>query len=504
MTKNKSISRNNKNKCKENISNNNSFKGIIIKDIRTSDGRIQIKIKYMKSAKYLQLLSKMKIIRKITNIKNNSNIFLNNEFDILKQTKTDSIIIIPPLTLLNTHIQNGNNSFNAIIEESRLYNEDNIYNNLMTKLINIIQKCIKRKISYYKKYFFDYLKKNSNISSSQKELLEEMKNNLKNLNNSSISNISNDYIQINDTENINDNSNDSKIKIIRIKKDREKCKRNLFREICDKKENIDDKIFSKDEINIKLNKSDLYEKSELSEDTSENEKMNYSYDYPKKRTFRIRIRKCKIIREIIEPKKKKKNIKDILKEDEEMRKKNKIVYLLTNIFSYNNNCRRIVKNYFNIWRKKNNENKSDILFNESEYNLEGDDATNKIEQNLKYKILKDNLKDEKMDNTEVENECEENENNIIHNSINDDNNGNINVLFENNKNIINLPLKCLCAINNPNRIEINTILDSEESKSIYFDKNELEEKIEYFRTYLLNVYLFRRKKNENDDEKKDT
>ena len=66
-----------------------------------------------------------------------------------------------------------------------------------------------------------------------------------------------------------------------------------------------------------------------------------------------------------------------------------------------------------------------------------------------------------------------------------------------------LPLNCLYAINNKNRVEINSLLESEEGKSICMDKNELEDKIEYFRNYLINVYLYKRKKNANFDERKD-
>ena len=145
----------------------------------------------------------------------------------------------------------------------------------------------------------------------------------------------------------------------------------------------------------------------------------------------------------------------------------------------------MIKNYFNIWRKKNNEYKSDIIFNENEYNLEGEDSAKKdIKQNLKYKLLK-GLNNEKNENTEG-NECEDNEKNIL-----------------DNKNMFYLPLNCFCAINNKNRIEINSLLESEENNSICMDKNELEDKIEYFRNYLINVYLCKRKKNVNFDERKD-
>ncbi len=479
--KNKTTSNKNINKNKR---NEDSIKGLIIKDLSTSDRRIQIRIKYLKSEKYLQILSKMRIIRKIMNVKNNSNIFLFNEFDLLKPSKTDSIVIIPPLTLLNTHILNTNNTFNVILEETGLNNEDTNFNNLLERLFDIMEQYEKRIISYLKKYFFNSIKKTV-ISSSKKKKSENIKDSSKKHYNTNISNISKDLNINNYTENNNDNSNDYKIKIIRIKK--EKYKSNLFHHESAKKENIEDKNNSKDEINMDLNKSDLYEKSEFSEDISENEKMNYSaiYDFPKKRLFRVKIRKCKIIRRIIESKTKKKSIKEIQKEDEEMRKKNKITYLLSDKFSYNNNCLRMIKNYFNIWRKKNNEYKSDIIFNENEYNLEGEDSAKKdIKQNLKYKLLK-GLNNEKNENTEG-NECEDNEKNIL-----------------DNKNMFYLPLNCFCAINNKNRIEINSLLESEENNSICMDKNELEDKIEYFRNYLINVYLCKRKKNVNFDERKD-
>ena len=75
----------------------------------------------------------------------------------------------------------------------------------------------------------------------------------------------------------------------------------------------------------------------------------------------------------------------------------------------------------------------------------------------------------------------------------------INELISNNNEVFNLTLKALNKINNQKGIQIDSIQDSEENKSNYLDKNELEEKIDYFRMYLINN-AFKRKNLESSEE----
>ncbi len=462
----------------------------------------------------------MRIRRKLSNLKDNRNIFLNNELKLIEPSKPESIQLIPPLTLLNTHIMNGSNKFGVIIEENG-FNDYNDFKQLILKLFNIIENYKRKNVLFFYKEFFDKLKSNL-ITLSQKKIFEDIKNSFKNLDNTDISNVSNDLIQNNDTEINNDNNsnkdnnNNSKTKNNNNKK---LClRRNLFRDLNIPRLNLEDKSFSKDEINLNLNKSDLYEKSECSEDINSIGKLNSSgfYDCPKKRAFRIKITKYKIFREKIEPKKKNDIKKDIIKEDEEMRRKNKMIILLTDKFSHYNNCLRIIKNYFNLWKKKD-EHKlcKDCIStsNKGEYDIPTMDKNNN-NKDINYSLNNNlNLEDiENIDNNinmrenienEEENEGEDDDDSNIGNLATFNNNQNIkiNELIKNKNNILS-SLNSLSAINNRKHIEINSIMDSEDSKSIAFDQNELEEKIEYFRNYLLYYYIFKPKNIINSEEGK--
>ena len=513
---------NNNNKFKnsfDRLRNKKEIQESIIKDISTYDKRISVRIKYISSENSIKKFSKMRIRRKLSNLKDNRNIFLNNELKLLKPSVAESIQLIPPLTLLNTHIMNGSNKFGVIIEENGFndYNDYNDFKQLIIKLFNIIENYKKKNVLFFYKEFFDILKANL-ITSSQKKIFEDIKNSFKNLDNTDISNVSNDLIQNNDTEINNDNnSNNSKTKNNNNKK---LClRRNLFRDMNIPRLNLEDKSFSKDEINLNLNKSDLYERSECSEDINSIGKLNSSgfYDYPKKRAFRIKITKCKIFREKIEPKKKNDTQKDMIKEDEEMRRKNKMIILLTDKFSHYNNCLRIIKNYFNVWKKKDEQKDykdCGSTSNKGEYDIPCMDTKINNNKDINYSLNNNlNLEDiENIDNNinmkdnfenEEENEGEEDEDSNIDNLATFNNNQNIeiNELIKNKNNILS-SLKSLSAINNQKRIEINSIMDSEDSKSIAFDQNELEEKIEYFRYYLLYYYIFKPKKIINSEEGK--
>ena len=99
-------------------------------------------------------------------------------------------------------------------------------------------------------------------------------------------------------------------------------------------------------------------------------------------------------------------------------------------------------------------------------------------------------------------DSENNSENII--NSNDEGIIKINDLIENNKDIFNLTFNALNKINNRKGIQIESIQDSDENKTVnLFDKNELEEKIEYFRMYLMGSYAFKRKNIGSSEEEKE-
>ena len=129
-----------------------------------------------------------------------------------------------------------------------------------------------------------------------------------------------------------------------------------------------------------------------------------------------------------------------------MRKKNVLTLLLTNKFSPFNNNLRLIRNYFQFWKLKNKKDESDINNNNNRNDI-------------------NNLNSENMDK-------KENENTFINDEV-----LKINDLMENN--IIK-------------REKNNS------SKEIHIDVNELEEKIEYLRIFLIN-HIFK-KSNSSEEE----
>ena len=471
---------------------------LVIKNLNTHDKRLWVSIKYITSELSVQKFSKMKIRRRLLNLSNNKNIFLNNELQLLNPFKIDTIEIIPPLSLFKK--QNKSNNKITMIPEEK---EDMNYSSKILDMIKIIQKYIKKNIIDSQKKFFEALKEKYNlclISLSQRKTFSMIKNNFKSIN---INNISYNNLEDNDNE-IEENITNSK----KSNKKKEHWKRNLFPEVNIPRLKTEDNDFNFEKIN-NLNRSELYEKSEFSDTVNTGEKsLNISgvFDRPKKHSFRLKITKYKIFREIIGQKKKIKIKKDIIKEEEEMRKKNKIIYLLTNKFSDYNNCLRKIKNYFNIW-KVNILNIKSTIFNknDNEKNEKGLDNTNGIkdnENNINYSG------DDKIKEKKEEDECEKEEDDDYSNIDNLDSKDEgiikINDLINNRSDILNnFPLNELSKINNQKRIEINSIKDSEENKSFLYDRNELEEKIQYFRIYLINYYAFKKKNIGSSEEEKE-
>ena len=475
-----------KDKNDNNENNKSVTKEIIVKNICSYDKKVWVSIKYIISETCKQEFSKIKVRKRLISLKDNKNIFLNCDSDSLKPVRTDSIELISPLSLLNAHIENNNDNDN---DNDNIHDNDNdnninndsnndednvnnISNNLnnnsdnnskekIEKLIDILQNYEKLNIFYFYHNFFDLLnspQSDSNlIFSSPKDIFKNIKNNFENTD-SDIFNLSNNMnsndVDKNNRSDKDDNSNNNKNDINNNKNNHKtlqvKCKRKLFshrRNLRLLSDDDDGNDTRNNERENKLNKS-LDERI----DSLENERMklNISGNYfPRKtKSFRIKITKCKILREKIQNKiiNLKSDIKkNVLDDEKDMRKKNVLTLLLTNKFSPFNNNLRLIRNYFQFWKLKNNKDECDMN------NNKGNDINNLNSENMDKK---------------------ENENTFINDEV-----LKINDLMENN--IIK-------------REKNNS------SKEIHIDVNELEEKIEYLRIFLIN-HIFK-KSNSSEEE----
>ena len=464
---------------------------LVVKDIVSDDKRLWITIKYVSSENLNQKFLKVKIRRRLLNIKDNKNMLLNKELD-LQPTNIGNIEVIHPITTLKSVVQKSGNEISGIPEEKDI----NISKKIL-EIINIIQKAQKRNILYFYNYFIDTL--------SQKPISDKIKieNNFTNLKEIDFSKISNNIIEDNANEIDEDNNiengeeNNNKIKNIKIKY----WKRNLFPEIKIPKINTEDNIYKNNETLNKFNKSDIFERSDFSYNTIGEKSLNFSeiYHTPQKNSFRLKITRYKIFKEKIGESKQIKTKKDIIKVDEEMRKRNKMTFLLTNKFSYYTNNLRLIRNYFNIWKNRDNIN---VLNNYNKINEEFQINNN----NLQTKENGENIAkktNEKKAKEEFEIKEEENESKIDNlDGSKDEEIIKINDLIKNNSDAFNLCLNSLNRTNNQKGILIDSIQDSEENNSIHFDKGELEEKVEYFRMYLISHYVSKRKNSGSSEEEK--
>ena len=465
----------------KNDSNKNITKEIIVKNICSYDKKVWVSIKYIISETSKQQFSKIKVRKRLISLKDNKNIFLNCDLDSLKPIRTDSIELISPLSLLNAHIENNNDNDNINDNDNNNINDtnsdedkvNNITSNLnsnsdnnskekIEKLIDILHNYEKQNISYFYNHFFDLLntpESDSNlIFSSPKDIFKNIKNNFENTD-SDIFNLSNNMntneVDKNNSSDKEDNSNNNNKDINNNKNNHKtlqvKCKRKLFTHRRNPRLMSDDDTKNNEREN-KLNKS-LDERI----DSLENERMNLNisgnYIPRKTKSFRIKITKCKILRETIQEKSKIINLKtdikkNVLNDEKDMRKKSVLTLLLTNKFSPFNNKLRLIRNYFQFWKLKNNKDESDMNNNNN--------SRNDI----------NNLNSENMDKKENENTF-----------INDE------------------------ALKINDMMENNTIKreKNNSSKEIHFDVNELEERIEYLRIFLIN-YIFKKSINSEEDE----
>ena len=177
-----------------------------------------------------------------------------------------------------------------------------------------------------------------------------------------------------------------------------------------------------------------------------------------------------------------------------------MTFLLTNKFSYYNNNLRLIRNYFDIWKNRNNTNvfNNNNIINE-EFQINNNNL--QIKENGENMVKKIN---EKKAKEEFEIKEEENESKIDNlDDSKDEEIIKINDLIKNNSDAFNLCLNSLNRINNQKGILIDSIQDSEENNSFHLDKSELEEKIEYFRMYLIIYYISKRKNSGSSEEEKE-
>ena len=525
---NKNIINNKRIKNGENNENKNLLEKIIIKDICSYDKKLWVTVKYMLSQNSLQNFNKIKIRKKLIKTNDTKNIFINNELYLLKPSHTETIELISPIILLNAYIENNNNNNdnnNNILEnkESDILlkeNELHIFNdkNKIIKMMNILQNFEKHYNLYFYNYFFDQLKNDINqLSLRQKKIFKNIKNNFENNDDIDISNIYNnnnnnknndcEFEEESNTDNEKNNSKNKKIyKNNNNNNNKSHLKRRLFPYI-----NIQ-RLISEDNVSfdkkVKFNRSILDENNTFDDDKKF---LNFSeaYDAPSQyrqyRSLRPKITKNKIYKEKISN-----NIdkKDNIKEELEIKKKNKIKFLITDKFSYQNNCLRIIKNYFYIWKIKFKDNKNNNNNNIKKINL--NEYSKKKGNIFEYNT---NI-NEKTDNNYLniknqENDIEEEEDEYVENYYINYNGDkfNLNNIKEGKiklkKDIFMLPLNSLIKLKNEKRIEINSIRDSSDYRSKDFtntiDKNEIEEKIDYFRIYLIN-YIFKMRNYSNSEE----
>lgn len=485
--------------------NDDNLEQIIVKDIFTYDKRLFVFIKYLSSESLNDKYTKMKIKRKMINLNDNKNKFRNKECRLLKPIKLEQIEIIPPITSLKPKIKDNNNKIGIILEEKEDYN----FSYKILEMIKAIQKFEKLNKFYIYKYFFDILKiiHKSDIIT----LAKMVPNNFQKLNDLNIKANSNIIFEDNKNEIENYNNSENNNRNLKLRKKNHIKNRLWKRNIFLNAENS----FINNGIWNNLNKSDINEISDISENLNcSKHSLNLSDNMPKNNSFRVKITKYRI-KERKKYQKKIKTKKDILKEDEEMRKKSMIMFLINNRFSYYNNCLRLIKTYFRKWKSNNLIKKSEnIIKNNKENKIINDIGygDNKIIDisfgvNDNKNILNINRNRRKKDkNKDGKNNIKEDEDES--NIINNENSKDRKViekkeLIGNNKDLFNSPLYKLNRINIGKRIHNDSFQDSKRIKSFPFDKNELEEKVDYFRNYLIINYAFKKSNGCSEEEKEE-
>ena len=160
----------------------------IIKDICTYDKKLWVYIKYISSSMAKQNFIKMKVKRRLS-IKNSGNEFINQELNSLKPSHTDSIVLIPPLSILNAHFKFRDYSnkrkmnireMKEISEEKESFNnsyaQDNetLKNNLIN-MMNILEGYNKKYHIYFEQNFFEILQNKEQNNDEQNNTNHKIK-----------------------------------------------------------------------------------------------------------------------------------------------------------------------------------------------------------------------------------------------------------------------------------------------------------------------------------------
>ena len=386
--------------------NEDVIEEIIIKDINTYDKRLSVFIKYIISQKAKQKFLKMKLQRRLKNIKNEDD---KKGMFLLEFEHTDSFELIDPLAILNSHFKYSEYSnqrkmemkeVKEISEENESNNnsaeeDENNYHKLL-KMINILEKYKNENILYFKEYFFDQISncdKNINIETlTQRDIFNNIKNNFQTLEISNLSDNDNNYnlssfikddnTEDDENENLKNNYN----------KTGENWKYNLNNNLLGK-----DKSFKNEEENYFSGNIKMVRKKLLN--------FNKINDICKKRnSVRVKIEKNKLLKNVIKDKD-----PEAKKEEFELRRRNKLKLIILrkmNHFKYNKRAKR---HFLRIWR--NNKNINDN--NQNTLNNKGDNENENLIKmkekinNLRLHLIKYIFKNSKEQNDEEDEEEEE-------------------------------------------------------------------------------------------------
>ena len=305
--------------------NEDVIEEIIIKDINTYDKRLSVFIKYIISPKAKQKFLKMKLQRRLKNIKNVDD---KKGMFLLEFEHTDSFELIDPLAILNSHFKYSEYSnqrkmemkeVKEISEENESNNnsaeeDENNYNKLL-KMINIFEKYKSEYILYFKEYFFGQMSNsdtNINIETlTQRDIFNNIKNNFQTLEISNLSDNDNNYNLSSFIKDDNKEDDENENQKNNYNKTGENWKYNLNNNLLGK-----DKSFKNEEENYFSGNIKMVRKKLLN--------FNKINDICKKRnSVRVKIEKNKLLKNVIKDKD-----PEAKKEEFELRRKNKLKLII--------------------------------------------------------------------------------------------------------------------------------------------------------------------------------
>ena len=386
--------------------NEDVIEEIIIKDINTYDKRLSVFIKYIISPKAKQKFLKMKLQRRLKNIKNVDD---KKGMFLLEFEHTDSFELIDPLAILNSHFKYSEYSnqrkmemkeVKEISEENESNNnsaeeDENNYNKLL-KMINIFEKYKSENILYFKEYFFGKMSNsdtNINIETlTQRDIFNNIKNNFQTLEISNLSDNDNNYNLSSFIKDDNKEDDENENQKNNYNKTGENWKYNLNNNLLGK-----DKSFKNEEENYFSGNIKMVRKKLLN--------FNKINDICKKRnSVRVKIEKNKLLKNVIKDKD-----PEAKKEEFELRRKNKLKLIILrkmNHFKYNKRAKR---HFLRIWKNniKINDNNQNALNNKGDNENENLIKMKEKINNLRLYLIKYIFKNSEEKNDEEDEEEEE-------------------------------------------------------------------------------------------------